>query len=154
MKWFLVCHLFWISLDCLIILPILKTSAFLWRTIKCKTMLGPPCVVDLTTNKWYWRFVFCLLFGECRYYVSHNLYTFWYKYDLFVWILSPHSRIFHSYGDVTIAGEGLQILTYTRHSWPLSSEGSLTCHTYCDMGHPFIMVIFEDPWPSHLLWSI
>ena len=22
-------------------------------------------------------------------------------------------------------GEGLQILTYTRHSWPLSSEGSL-----------------------------
>ena len=33
-------------------------------------------------------------------------------------------RIFHSYGDVSIAGEGLQILTYARHSWPLSSEGS------------------------------
>ena len=33
-----------------------------------------------------------------------------------------HSRIFHSYGDVTIAGEGLQI--FARHSWPLSSEGS------------------------------
>ena len=39
-----------------------------------------------------------------------------------------HSRIFHSYGDVTIAGERLQILTYARHAWPLSSEGSLTCH--------------------------
>ena len=34
----------------------------------------------------------------------------------------------------------LQIfLTYTRHSWPLSSEGSSACHTYCDTGHPFIM---------------
>ena len=29
------------------------------------------------------------------------------------------------YGDITIAGEGLQILTYARHSWPLSSENSL-----------------------------
>ena len=40
---------------------------------------------------------------------------------LFVWGLSSHSRIFHSYGyvngdgDVTIAGKRLQILTYTRH---------------------------------------
>ena len=32
--------------------------------------------------------------------------------------------LFHSYRDVTIAGEGLQILTYARPSWPLSSEGS------------------------------
>ena len=41
---------------------------------------------------------------------------------------SYHSRIFHSFGDVTIPGEGLHILTCTRHSWPLSSEGSLKCH--------------------------
>ena len=54
----------------------------------------------------------------------------------------------------TIAGEGLQILTYTRHSWPLSSEGSLTCHTCCDTGLPFIMVISEDPLHSHLLPSV
>ena len=32
-----------------------------------------------------------------------------------------------------------------RHLWPLSSEGSIACHTYCDTGHPFIMVISEDP---------
>ena len=38
-------------------------------------------------------------------------------------------------------------------SWPLTSEGSLACHTYCDTGHPFIMVITEDPWHSHLLPS-
>ena len=63
---------------------------------------------------------------------------------LFVWNLSSHSRIFHSYGDVTITGEGLQILTYARQSWPLSSESSWACnhlkwssprtretHTYC-----------------------
>ena len=54
------------------------------------------------------------------------------------------SRIFHSYGDVTIA----------RHSWSLSSEGSLTCHIHCDMSLPFIMVIFEDAWHSHLLPSV
>ena len=48
-----------------------------------------------------------------------------YKFCLLVWDLSSHSRIFHSYGDVTVVGEGLQILTYARHSWPLSSEGSL-----------------------------
>ena len=73
---------------------------------------------------------------------------------LAVWSLSSHSRIFNSYGDVTIAGEGLQILTYAQHLWPLSSEGSLTCHTHCDAGLPFIMVISEDPWHSHLMPSV
>ena len=34
------------------------------------------------------------------------------------------SRIFHSFGDVTITGERLQILIFSRHLWPLSSEGS------------------------------
>ena len=69
---------------------------------------------------------------------------------LFLRSLSSLSRIFHSYGDVTIAGEGLQILTYARHSWLLGSEGSLACHTYYDTGHSLIMVISEDPCHSHL----
>ena len=43
---------------------------------------------------------------------------------------------FYSDGDVTITGEGLQILTYARHLLPLSSSGSLACHTYCHTGHP------------------
>ena len=51
-------------------------------------------------------------------------------------------------------GEGLQILTYTRHPWPLSSESSLASHTQCDTGHPFIMVISENPWHSHLLPNV
>ena len=73
----------------------------------------------------------------------------------FVWVFSSHSRIFHSYGNVTICGEGLQILTYARPSWPLRSEGSLACHIFCDTGQLFIMVIAEDPWHySHLLPTI
>ena len=43
-----------------------------------------------------------------------------------------------------LPGEGLQTLTYARQLWPLSIEGSLGCHTYCDAGHPFIS---EDPTP-------
>ena len=62
---------------------------------------------------------------------------------LFVWGFSSNSRIFHSYGYFTMAGEGLLILTYPRHSWSLSSESFLACHTCCDTGHPFIMVISE-----------
>ena len=53
-----------------------------------------------------------------------------------IWSFSSHSRIFLLFGDVTIAGEGLQILTYAQHLWPLSSVGSLACHAYCDTGHP------------------
>ena len=52
-----------------------------------------------------------------------------------IWLfcLFVFSRI-HSYGNVIITGEGLQILTYTRHWWPLSSEGYLACQTYSDTG--------------------
>ena len=73
---------------------------------------------------------------------------------LFIWSLSSHSRTFHSCGEVTIAGEGLQILTDDRHSWPLNREGSLTCHTCSDTGLPFRMVIFEDPCHSYLLPNV
>ena len=59
---------------------------------------------------------------------------------LFVLGFSSHSRIFHSYRDITMAGEGLQILTCAQHSWPLSSKGSLACHTYWDTWHPFLMI--------------
>ena len=48
-----------------------------------------------------------------------------------------------------LVGEELQILNYSHHSWPLSSEGSLASHT-CDMGHPLTMFISKDPSHSHL----
>ena len=40
--------------------------------------------------------------------------------------------------------ERMQNLTYARHLWPFSSDGSLAFKTYFDTGHPFIMVIFKD----------
>ena len=79
----------------------------------------------------------------------------WYPFDfcLFVCPFTSHSKFFHSYEDVTNTNEGLQILTYTWHSWLMNSEGSLACHTYFDISHPFIIVISEDLWHSHLLSS-
>ena len=65
---------------------------------------------------------------------SYKLYTF------------TFTVIFHTYGDLTIIGEGLQILTFARHSGSLSSEDSIVCHTYCDTEHLFIKIISEDPW--------
>ena len=59
---------------------------------------------------------------------------------LFAWAFTSNLRIFHSYGDVTITGEGLQFFNFTR---PLTSEDWLMCHTYCDTGQPFIMVISD-----------
>ena len=76
---------------------------------------------------------YCKTLGDDHYFV------------LFVWVFSSHPGIFHYFGDVTIAGEGLQILNYARHSWRLRSEESLTYQTYHDTGHSFIMVISEDP---------
>ena len=66
----------------------------------------------------------------------------------------PTWEFFTDLWDVTITGVVLQIFTYNQHSWPLSSEGSLTCQTYCDTRHPFIMVISENPWHAHLLLSV
>ena len=80
--------------------------------------IGMFCFSDLFINVPFCIFDFCESF---RHVCS------------FVWY---HSRIFHSYGEVTITCEGLKIFTYTRHSWPLSSEGSLACHIHCDTGHP------------------
>ena len=72
---------------------------------------------------------------------------------LFFQSFTCHTRVFN-YGDVAITVEGLQNVTYTQHSWPLSIEDSLANHTYCDTAHPFKMVIFEDPLHSHLLPSV
>ena len=70
---------------------------------------------------------------------------------LFVCGFTSLSTIFHSYGEVTSTGERLQIMIYAWYSWQLRIVGSLAIHTYCDMGYPFIMVIHQDTWHSHLL---
>ena len=54
-------------------------------------------------------------------------------FEYYVCGSSSHSRIFHSYGDVTITGEGLQILTYSSalmaiEQWGFLSVSQLLCH--------------------------
>ena len=60
-------------------------------------------------------------------FLKNYIFVLFFRRCLFVWGLSSHSRIFHSYVDVTITDEGLQ--TYAQHSRPLNSEGSLACQT-------------------------
>ena len=50
-----------------------------------------------------------------RYKCDFVIFNFAVNVCLFVCDLSSNSRIYHSYGDVTISFEGLQILTYARH---------------------------------------
>ena len=60
--------------------------------------------------------------------------------------LRSHLRIFHLYGDVKIRGEWFDFVVYTLHSWPVRSEGSLSCQAYCNTEQSFMMIIFEDAW--------
>ena len=43
---------------------------------------------------------------------------------VYFWSFSSNSRIFHSYGNATITGEGLQSLAYAQHLQPLNREPS------------------------------
>jgi hypothetical protein len=56
---------------------------------------------------------------------------------LIIYCFTSRSRIFHVYGDVKIAGEGLQNLGLCSALRPLSREGSLSCHACCDTGPRF-----------------
>ena len=68
-------------------------------------------------------------------------------------VFRPTSRFLHSYKDVTIIGEVLQILTYARHSWPLKSDGLQRVTPTMARGiHSYWS--YEDPWHSHLLRSV
>ena len=82
---------------------------------------------------------------------KRNLFVFFLKQ---VWCLKSCSRIFHSYGDVTIAGERLQTSTYARHPLSLSSEGFQAFRPYCDTEHRFRMAISEYTWHSHILLNV
>ena len=61
---------------------------------------------------------------------KNSLLYCWVYIKQFVWVISSHSRMFHSYGDFAITGQRLQIFTYARASWPLSSDSfKLATHT-------------------------
>ena len=102
------------------------------------------CVLGcLWDDSWWCKYIAVIRYlVTLQYAISRVCYVHWYPslFSLFVCGFSSHLRIFHTYGDVTISGEGLQILTYARHLWPLSSEGSLACHTYCDSCYPYLLL--------------
>ena len=75
--------------------------------------------------------------------------TSWNKFCLFVCLFvlsfSSDSRIFQSSGDVTIAGEGLQILTYSLAIMVIEHWGFFSIpHTLWK--HPFIMSLKLVQW--------
>ena len=116
--------------------------------VKYVLYLWCDIVIDMQVIE-YWLFIYGGLVVErlpsmqeikIRFSVGTDL-TRWKPCFVYLFVLVFVLEFFHSYGDDTTVGEGLQILTYARHSWPLSSEGSLTYHTHCETGLPFIMVI-------------
>ena len=90
-------------------------------------------------------------------FVSFDLSSFIFYYILFVCLFgvySPTREFFTHMETSPLPVKGCKFWPYSRHSWSLSNEGSLTCHTCCDTGLLFIMIISEDPWHSHLLPSV
>jgi hypothetical protein len=59
----------------------------------------------------------------------------------------PHEQFFSYLAAITIAGDRAANLDLCL---ALSSEGSFTCHTYCDTGPPFLWSYPKDPWFSLL----
>ena len=68
-------------------------------------------------------------------------------------VFRPTREFFTHMETSTIPVKSCKLLNYTRDSWPLSREGSSACHYCCYTGHPFKMVISDDPRHSHLFPS-
>jgi hypothetical protein len=56
-----------------------------------------------------------------------------------------HEQFFSYLETVTIAGDRAANLDLCLALTALSSEGSFTCHTYCDTGPPFLRSYPKDP---------
>ena len=93
-----------------------------------------PFYLNKYLNKYFFLLRRIIIERKYRLMKSSSSFQVW-------WAFTSHWRKYHLFEDVTMIGEGLQILTYARHSWPLSSQGSLACQTYRDTGHLFILVI-------------
>ena len=74
--------------------------------------------------------------------------------DCLFGVLRPTWEFFILMGKTPLPVKWLQILTYTRHSWPLCSEDYLVHTTFCETGHLFVMVISEVLRHSYLLPSV
>jgi hypothetical protein len=61
-----------------------------------------------------------------------------------------HEQFFSYLATVTITGDKTANLYVCLALTAFSSEGSFTCHTYCDTGTPFLRLYPKDPWFSLL----
>ena len=50
---------------------------------------------------------------------------------MFVWVFVPFENF-----SLVWRRHHHELFKFAHYSWPLSNEGSLACHTYCDTGHP------------------
>jgi hypothetical protein len=57
-----------------------------------------------------------------------------------------HKQFLSYLATVTIAGDRAANLDLCLALTAFSSEGSFTCHTYCDTGHLFLRSYPKDPW--------
>jgi hypothetical protein len=64
---------------------------------------------------------------------------------LFVCLFESHEQFLSYLATLTIAGDRAANLNLCLALTAFSSEGSFTCHTYCDTGPPFFKVISERP---------
>jgi hypothetical protein len=76
---------------------------------------------------------------------AHGLWAGRDLYRLFV-CFESHKQFFSYLVTVTITGDGAANLDPCLALTAFSSEGSLTCHTYCDTGPPFLRSHPKDPW--------
>jgi hypothetical protein len=69
--------------------------------------------------------------------------------DLFI-CFESHEQFFSYLATVIITGDKAANLDLCLALTAYSSEGSFSCHTYCDTGPPFLRSYQKDPWFSLL----
>ena len=79
--------------------------------------------------------------------MKRNKKGIYFIFCLLVWSFLSNSRIFYAYGDVTISGEGLQIMNYARYLWQFSIDDSLACHPFFEN---FNLVTRASVYSGHL----
>ena len=73
---------------------------------------------------------------------------------LFIWIFRPNREFFTLTRASPLPGKGFKFWPKLDTESQLAVTVLLRVNIYCDTGHPFKMVISEDPWHSHLLPSV
>jgi hypothetical protein len=68
------------------------------------------------------------------------------QFACFVCLFESHEQFFSYLATVTITGDRAANLDICLALVAFSSEGSFTCHTYCDTGPPFLRSYPKNPW--------